>query len=175
MQNLIIRITQENNSLLADNALQCFILNTSLPETFLKGFTEKAVSTGKLVLYTGENAAEFYERHDCSGFLLDTTKEEIKQKDIKKIFAAHPHAIKGLICRNRRHEAMLAGECEPDFIVFRTWKDGFAENKKLLDWYAELFLIQSAAQIEDDGINFAELNTDFIILTDSQYKIFVAK
>jgi len=175
MQNLIIRSTQKNTSLLTDSTLQCFILDTSLPEEFLEKFTAAAVSGGKLALYSGENAADICERHGGSGFLLDTSKENIKQKDIKKIFVAHPHAVKGLICRNRRHEAMLVSECEPDFIVFKVWKDGFAENKKLLDWYNELFLIQSAAQIEDDLPDLSSLHTDFIILTDSQYKIFVAK
>ena len=42
MQNLIIKITQENTDLIADSKLQCFILPDSLPQNFIADFYAKA-------------------------------------------------------------------------------------------------------------------------------------
>ena len=69
----------------------------------------------------------------------------------------------GLITRNRKHESMLVSEVEPDFVVFRVWKDGFDKVKELTDWYQDFFLIQSAAWVMEDGVPVEDLCTDFII------------
>ena len=50
MQNLIIKITQENTNLIADSKLQCFILPDSLPQSFMAEFYAKAKAAEKLVL-----------------------------------------------------------------------------------------------------------------------------
>ena len=69
---------------------------------------------------------------------------------------------------------MLVSECEPDFIIFRFWKDGFDANAELLKWYGEFFLIQSAV-LPKDEIDVSNLPADFVILSDTAYTIFVAK
>jgi len=175
MQNFIIRITQENTDLLKVSSLSCFILPSGFPVEFLKNFTKFAQKENKLVLFSGEDALSSYEKYQGDGFILDVSAKEFKPKELIQIIRSHSCAFIGVVCRNRRHEAMLVSECEPAFVIFRVWKDGFAENKKLLDWYNELFLIQSAAQIEDNDISLSDLKTDFLILSDLQYKIFVAK
>jgi hypothetical protein len=60
---------------------------------------------------------------------------------------------------------MLVSECEPDFLIFRFWRDGWEANRELLKWYNELFLIQCAAQVEED-CDFKSLPCDFVILND---------
>ena len=169
MQNFIIKITQENAQLIAKDEIGCFILPTNLSPQFAVEFIKQAHFRNKLVLCTGENAVDFYTQYNTDGLILNTVAEDNPQKIIKQVQKRAPKAILGVITRNRRHEAMLVSECEPDFLIFRFWKDGFAANKELLDWYAELFLIQNAAQIEED-IDFSSLNADFIIIDDTKFK-----
>lgn len=174
MQKLIIRITQENTNLIADSNLQCFILPDSLPQSFIADFCAKAKTAEKLVLLSGEKAADLYLQKLGDGLIVDTSKDENPTKHIKEIKAKCKKSLLGVICRNRRHEAMLVSECEPDFIIFRFWKDGFAANSELLKWYSEFFLIQSAIQPEDE-VDTSNLSADFVILSDDAYTIFVAK
>ena len=174
MQNFIVRITQENNNLLNRAEIGCFILpDTTAPE-FAAAFVETAQKAGKLVLAEGNNAVEFYQKFGTDGLILDTSKEEKPAKAIKFVQKQAPKAVLGVVSRNRRHEAMLVSECEPDFVIFKFWKDGFESNKELLEWYAELFLIQNAAQIEED-CDFSTLPADFVILDDVKYTILLAK
>lgn len=168
MQNFIIRITQENFKLLNCAEIGCFILPDTTSPEFAFEFIKKAQATDKLVLADGENALDFYLQYKPDGLILNTIKAEKPQKLIKEVQKKAPKATLGVITRNRRHEAMIISECEPDFVIFKFWKDGFESNKELLDWYAELFLIQNAAQIDDD-CDFSALNADFIILDDVKY------
>ncbi|MBR6355328.1 MAG: hypothetical protein IKR92_00595 [Alphaproteobacteria bacterium] len=168
MQNFIIRITQENNNLLNRAEIGCFILpDTTTPE-FAAKFIESAQKADKLVLAEGVNALAFYQKYGTDGLILDTSKEANPAKVIKAVQKQAPKAVLGVVSRNRRHEAMLVSECEPDFVIFKFWKDGLDANKELLDWYAELFLIQNAMQIEED-FDFSALPADFVILDDVKY------
>ena len=168
MQNFIVRITQENFKLLNRAEIGCFILPDTTSAKFAAEFIEKARMAGKLVLAEGEKALEFYLQYNPDGLILNTVKADKPQKLIKEVQKKAKKAVLGVVTRNRRHEAMLVSECEPDFVIFKFWKDGFESNKELLDWYGELFLIQNAAQIEED-CDFSVLNADFIILDDVKY------
>lgn len=168
MQNFIIRITQENTQLLTDEKIGCFILSDTCDEKFAKKFIKEAKTSNKLVLIAGQNAVQIYKDYEADGIIADTAKETEPQKIVKQLKKQAPRAIIGVITRNRRHEAMLVSEAEPDFVIFRFWKDGFADNAELLKWYNDLFLIQNAAQIEED-CDYKQLPADFIILSDQQY------
>ena len=174
MQNFIVRITQENVNLLSRPEISCFILAETCTPEFAKRFIAEAEKLDKPVLIEGENALAFYKDLGADGIILDTSKAQNPAVLIKETQKQAPHAVLGVICRNRRHEAMLVSECEPDFVIFKFWQDGFLHNKELLDWYADLFLIQNAAQIEED-CDFSTLNADFIILDDVKYTILLAK
>ena len=97
------------------------------------------------------------------------------RKDFEQETATLKNKFSGIICRNRRHEAMLASECEPDFLVFRAWADGQEKVRELTAWYSEMFLIQSALLPMEENLDFETFQTDFVILDDTKYKIFVAK
>jgi len=168
MQNFIIRITQENNNLLKNAEIGCYILPDTTSPAFAEEFIKKAHAADKLVLCEGDNAADFYLQYNPDGLILNTVQEANPSKKIKEVRQKVKKAVLGVITRNRRHEAMLVSECEPDFVIFRFWKDGLDKTKELLDWYAELFLIQNAAQIEED-FDFSSLHADFIILDDVKY------
>lgn len=167
MQNLIIRITQENTKLINDDKIGCFILADNLSPEFMVRFTSEAHKRDKLVLTSGTNAVETYKNCQADGLIIDSVKEEKPQKSVKQIQAQAKKAIIGVITRNRRHEAMLVSECEPDFIIFRFWKDGLSENLELLKWYNELFLIQNAVMPTEE-IDLSNIHSDFIILDDTK-------
>ena len=76
----------------------------------------------------------------------------------------------GVICRSRRHEAMIVSENEPDFVVFRIWSEGAEKTKALADWYAEFFLLQTTVPSI-----FSAWPADMVILSPEDYKILVAK
>lgn len=168
MKNFIIRITQENTNLLDDETIGCFILPDSTSEAMATEFIEVAKAKGKLVLAEGENALTFYQRFNTDGMILNTAKAENPRKFIEDVRAKAPKAIIGAISRNRRHEAMLVSEAEPDFIIFKFWKDGLENNLELLEWYNEFFLIQNAAWPQEN-IENDKLPADFVIIDDTQY------
>ena len=169
MQNFIIRITQENTTSVDAAGIGCFILPDTLDAAFVDEFILKAHAQNKLVLTEGENALDFYAAHGADGLILDVSKSEQPQKSVKQVQKKAPRAILGVVSRNRRHEAMLISECEPDFVIFKVWQSGFEANKELLAWYSELFLIQCAAQVEE-ACDYAALPVDFVILNDSDFK-----
>lgn len=176
MQKFIVEITEENEELIQDSALECYLITSSLDRGFAAGFARRAAAAGKLVLSGGENAPELCRDLDLDGFVLDVSgSEKIRADFDKAVKTAGKDKVSGLIIRNRRHEAMLAGECEPDFIIFQVWRDGLEKARELVQWYSELFLIQSAVFCREDGVDFRSLAADIVILNDKSYKILVAK
>lgn len=172
MQKFIIKITTEDSSLFDDAALECFILSSGLSAEFIQKIAAVAQQKGKLVL---AEDAETCLKYNLDGVIIDLSKSEDIRKDFLQAMSGLKNKFSGIICRNRRHEAMLASECEPDFLIFRAWLDGQEKVQELTQWYAEMFLIQSALLPLEDGLDFATFPTDFVILDDIKYKIFVAK
>lgn len=176
MQKFIVKITEENDALIQDDALECYLLTSSLSPAFVRKFAGQASAAGKIVLSGGEEAARMCRDYNLDGLLLDLSKAgSIRQEFDKARKTAGKDAVIGIISRSRRHEAMIASECEPDFLAFGVWQDGYENTAALLKWYSELFLIQSAADIRDENVDFAGLTADIVILNDSSYKILVAK
>lgn len=172
MQKFIVRITQPQSDLLDNEALECFILGSDLPKPFAAEFAMQAKSKRKLVL---AETPELCTALNLDGAILDLSKSANVSTDYKKAAESLKKKIIGVICRGRRHEAMLASECEPDFLIFRAWTEGQEKIRELTDWYAEMFLIQSALLPMDDDLEFCAFASDFVILDDIKYKIFLAK
>lgn len=168
MQNLIVRITQENSSLLENPQIGCFILADNLSSAQMENYISQAKQYDKLILLEGSQAVEGYIKYKADGLIINTTGQEKPQKMIREVQKKCPRAILGVVSRNRRHEAMLVSECEPDFVIFKVWREGLAANAELIEWYSELFLLQCAVQVEED-VDFASLSADLVILSDVQY------
>ena len=163
MQKIIFKITTENLSFIDDSHIECFILDEDLPSHFKHDFASKAKQFKKLTLGLCLSDVLAY---NLDGIILDLSKSEHIKADFAKYTKDLKNKFIGIICRNRRHEAMIASECEPDFIVFRAWADGIEKIKGLTSWYNEMFLIQSAL-LPMDNIDYQSFKTDFVILTDS--------
>lgn len=166
MQKFIINISQQNFDLLEDQNLECFILSSNLADSFKAEFAKKAKEKQKLVLsFDVQSVTNF----DLDGIIIDLSKSENIASDYKTITQGLKKKFIGTICRNRRHEAMLVGECEPDFVIFRAWNDGKEKVQELTSWFNEMFLLQSALLPVED-VEFKDFETDFIILDDIKYK-----
>lgn len=171
MQKLIINITEQNYKLLEDDNLECFILNPHLSDFFISQFIKKAQEQEKLVLVT---TAQSCLEYGADGILIDLSKSENIAADYKNLTQGLKGKFIGAICRNRRHETMLVGECEPDFIVFRAWIDGKEKVQDLTSWFNEMFLLQSAL-LPVEEIDYSLFKTDFVILDDIKYFACICK
>ena len=165
MQKNITKIDVVDYKIIEKMDDECFILNTCLEDEFCRKFVEKANIEDKIVLFYGDDAIVKNKTFGADGVILDLGSEHLKDKmqDVRKQLGKGKFV--GLFTRSRRHESMLVSEVEPDFIIFKVYKEGFDNIKELTDWYNDFFIIQSASWImeEVDSNSLKNLNTDFII------------
>ena len=116
-------------------------------------------------MFYGDDAIDICKKYGADGVVLDLGVEKLKEKmqNVRKQLGKGKFV--GLFTRSRRHESMLVSEVEPDFVIFKVFKDGFENIKELTDWYGEFFILQSAGWLmeEIDGNSLKNLKTDFII------------
>lgn len=142
---------------------ECYALNAALDEEYCREFVEKAAAESRIVLFYGEGAVKTAVHLGADGVILDLGAEGLKEKMAAVRKELGKSGVVGLFTRNWRHESMIVSEAEPDFVVFKVWKDGFESVRELTDWYNDFFLIQSAAWTMEDGVPVEELRTDFVI------------
>ena len=167
MPKFILYITEPDESLLSKHDIECFLLDSSLPEAFCHRFVQEAKTQDKLILAYGVKAQEMCGKYELDGLLLDLSKSENPAVEAKKLREKYKNKILGFISRNRRHEAMIISEAEPDFLIFKVWSAGESGSKDLVKWYNELFLIQSAIWVEDENADFMGYETDNVILNNA--------
>ncbi len=176
MPKFILKISSlEQQNYINIKDVDCFIFSTQLPENYLITQINKVKEIGKISLLEGDNAADFVVKFDADGIIIDLTQCSNIKKEINHYKKQIGSRFLGVICRNRRHEAMIVSENEPDFIIFRLGKDENNKTKELTSWYEEFFLLQMAIEIMDDDIDFLSYQTDIIILTPERFKILVAQ
>ena len=175
MQKILLKIDKPDFTLLNCSQIECFILSSKLEKSFISKFQELASSNDKIVLIEGDNSVDLCQELNLDGIIIDLSKSESLTKDLKYIKQTLKDKIIGVIPRLRKHETMVVAELEPDFIIFKAWKDGFDNIKALIDWYMEFFLIQSATYLEENIGSLENLSSDMVILNHDLYKILVEK
>ena len=163
MQKFIVRVESEEKRFSDKMEGECYALNAALDEEYCREFVEKAAAESRIVLFYGEGAVKTAVHLGADGVILDLGVEGLKEKMAAVRKELGKSGVVGLFTRNRRHESMIVSEAEPEFVVFKVWKDGFESVRELTDWYNDFFLIQSAAWIMEDGVPSEELRTDFVI------------
>ena len=163
MQKFIVRVESEEKRFSDKMDGGCYALNAALDEEYCREFVEKAAAESRIVLFYGEGAVKTAVHLGADGVILDLGVEGLKEKMAAVRKELGKSGVVGLFTRNRRHESMIVSEAEPDFVVFKVWKDGFESVRELTDWYNDFFLIQSAAWIMEDGVPTEELRTDFVL------------
>lgn len=176
MQNFILNIrSAEDELFLSDSLLQCYLLDTAIELNALSELCNRLLNAGKIVLLSGDRALDLCALLKADGVVLDLSASADIKADMDFACRSLKGGILGVVSRNRRHEAMLVSENEPDFIVFKIWRDGAAHTIELSRWYNEFFLLQQAVMPQDDETDFEQYPADMAILTPQLYKIFVAK
>jgi len=172
MQKFIVDLKSEDITLIENNNLECFVVDSSLDEETISLIHQKVISQNKILLIKGNDACLACKKYNCDGVLIDFSASEHCAKDVNFARKQIGDKILGIISRNRRHEAMLISECEPDFVVFKAWEQGLEKVKELVSWYNEMFLIQSAVVLEDSIKDIKDFDCDIIIGKSSDYKNF---
>ncbi len=176
MPKFILKIpsVDEKNDINTEN-VECFIYNAGLSEDCLLRQIDRAREKGKIVLLEGDDAAVLAVRLDADGIVADLSQSQNIKKEMSALRAKIGSRFLGVICRNRRHEAMIVSENEPDFVIFRIWSEGAKKTKELVTWYEEFFLLQMAVEPMDDEMDFSSFPADIVILSPARYKILVAQ
>lgn len=89
MQKFIVEITEENEALIQDPALECYLITSSLERGFVAGFARRAAAAGKLVLAGGRDAPALCRDLGLDGFVLDVSASE-KSKPILTVPSKRP-------------------------------------------------------------------------------------
>lgn len=175
MQKFILNLTNEDSALIADSDLECFIAPTEAGEEALKKWLDAARRHNKILLFGGKDCCAVCQKLGADGVLVDLSASEHCAKDVNFARKQIGDKVLGVISRSRRHEAMLISECEPDFVAFKVWQQGIEHTAELVSWYTEMFLIQSAAVLQEPVSAPQALDCDIVIGNAADYKIFVAK
>lgn len=176
MQKFIVRLTEENQNLVDSSEIECCALDSELPAALNKKLAKQLQTKNKIVLSMGSKALELCQRLSLDGVIVDMSQVQHPKAfidDLRKQLGKD--AVIGTITRNRRHEAMIISETEPDFLIFQAWKDGQSQVAELVKWYNELFLIQSAVLLREEDVAFSDFECDIVIISDKEYNFFVAK
>jgi hypothetical protein len=175
MPKFIIHIDKAvPNTFIEDVKVECFLLSSNLPQDYMESVSKLISNQRKLLLFEGDNAVGLCKKFGADGVVKDLTNSNNLKKDILSLRKELGSCVLGIVSRNRRHEAMIVSENEPDFIIFKVWAQGKEQTIALSKWYSELFLIPQAISLEDDDANFNDYNADMVIITPKRFKILVA-
>ena len=124
-----------------------------------------------------QHGKTYCQKYKCDGVVIEINDESSYKKQILPIRdKLGSKKIIGVIIPLLRHAAMIVGETEPEFVSFRVDSISDIERaEKLIEWYNELFLIQSAVVGQVASSSLADLGTDFVMISPKNYKILVAK
>ena len=177
MQKFIITINEPNQPIVADEQIACYVLSTCLPQTELTKYISNIRNVDKLILLQGSDSPDLCQKYRCDGVLLEIDDKSPYKKQILPVRDKLGNKkIIGAIIPLLRHAAMIIGETEPEFVTFKLDSiDEMDKAKKIVEWYNELFLIQSAVVGQVDSRLLMSLETDFVLISPKNYKILVAK
>lgn len=174
MQSFIIKIENNDDSLIREDNICCYLLDSSFKKDFILKQAEQIRTQDKMVLLTGAEAPRLCKELNLDGVLIEVSSDEAYKKQIlpaREIIGRKK--VLGVVCPVERHAAMIVSECEPEFVAFRVKEEDRA--RELISWYNELFLIQSAVINENCGCDLLQFDTDFVVLTAKEYKNLLLK
>lgn len=169
MPKIILKINSAADKIHVSDDICCYLAEASLPADVL----ENCRKTGKMVLLCGASAAQVCNSRGLDGILIEPdTSKPLKAQVKKELAAAGAKKAFGVVIPARRHEAMLAGETEPDFVVFRFAPEEAAAAAEVIGWYNDLFLIQDAIDLSSGLRETGGAEVDFVIINSRDYKDF---
>lgn len=174
MQSFIIKLENQDNELINDENICCYLIDSSYKKEAISPLADKVHKQDKLILVEGKDADEICQDDNLDGVVIEIVEDIPHKKKISELRSKiGKDRFIGIICPLQRHAAMLVSETEPEFVAFRV--DDRDKAAEIISWYNELFLIQSAVLSGKEECDLREFDTDFLILTPQEYKILVAK
>lgn len=164
MPQIILFVENAGDKIAVSDKIACYIAADTLPAAKI----EELVSFKKMVLCCGERALEVCKEHNLDGVVKEIDVKKPVKAQLKPLREALKKKTLGVIVPARRHEAMLAGEVEPEFIAFYPLENG--HDVELLSWYNDLFLIP-AAWVADSREDLAA-DVDFLIVKAKNFENF---
>ncbi len=165
----IILTLQNTDQLIINDQICCYLITDDFPASKI----EEVVNTGKMVLVRGDRSLDICLKYNLDGVVKEIDATKPVKIQLKKLREDLRKKTLGVIIPARRHEAMLTGEVEPDFIAFRSFDP--KRDADVISWYNELFLIPSAWMYETEGCSNEINSVDFIVVDSKKIKILVAK
>ena len=140
----------------------------SLPAYLIAGLPpHAAVATNKMVLVKGDNALEKCKEYNLDGVVKQIDTSKPLKVQVKSLREALKKKTLGVIIPARRHEAMLAGEVEPEFIAF--YSDNKDKDDDIISWYNDLFLMPLAWVCETSIDSRKKDMVDFMIVSAENF------
>lgn len=169
MPKIILKINHISDTVFDDENICCYLIDTAVGQEFISKFDPH----GRLFLLCGDQAAACCMSPQIDGMVAELDLTQPIKIQVNKIRAAiGTKKVLGTVICPRRHEAMLVSETEPDFVAFKFTPEESTKAHEVISWYNELFLIQSALDMETVLSDAASYDTDFIIINSRDYKDF---
>ena len=163
MPNIILRIEKQNDKIIKNENICCYCLSADLP----KSLFDEAKATDKMVLVEGDSALSKCKEYNLDGIIKEIDVSKPLKSQVKSLREALKKKTLGLIVPARRHEAMLAGETEPEFIAF--YSNDKAKDNEMISWYNELFLIPLAWVCDSVVDKEKSDDVDFMIVSAENF------
>ena len=168
MPQIILKINNNSDKIYENDDICCYILESELSDSTVNN----VINTGKPVLFAGKHATDKLKTFG-DGIIIDVDSQKPLKPQVRPIREKiSTKKIIGTIIEPTRHEAMLASETEPEFVIFRVSEHNFDKAKNLIEWYNELFLIQCAAQSNSFFPRLKELDVDFLVINSQNFDDF---
>ena len=163
MPNIILRIEKTDNKIYQDENICCYCLSDELP----KAKFDEVIASGKMVLVEGKNALAKCKEYNLDGVMVEPDISKPLKVQLKSLRENLKKKTLGVVIPARRHEAMLAGEVEPEFIAFYSVDKN--KDNEVISWYNDLFLIPLAWVCEADTTEEKEKTVDFMIVSAENF------
>ena len=164
MPRIILFVENAGDKIASSDKIACYIAADTLPAAKIK----ELAASKKMVLCIGDKALEICKEYNLDGVVKEIDVKKPVKAQLKPLREALRKKTLGVIIPARRHEAMLAGEAEPEFIAFYPLENG--HDAELLSWYNDLFLIPAAWVV--DGREDLAADVDFLIVKAKNFENF---
>ncbi len=166
MPQVILYIEKSADKIIVSDAISCYVVNSDLPQSKIK----EAQSQDKMVLSFGPKALDVCFKYNLDGIIKEIDPSKPVKPQLKPLREKLKHKTFGVIIPPRRHEAMLASEIEPEFIAFKPFKA--EQDREIIDWYNDLFLIPSVWVAEDEAKQTSIPDVDFVMVKAKNFENF---
>ena len=163
MPRIILKINNENTILPISEQVCCYMADSRLSAEMF----QRLIQSGKMVLSFGDNAYEVCRQYNLDGVVVIIDSSKPVKIQLKPLREKLKNKTLGVIIPPRRHEAMLAGEVEPEFVAFRL--QDYASSKELIEWYNDLFLLPLALDFSASDKPIPPEWDDFVIIDAKKF------